>query len=79
MSKLRIVCKAPQSQGNPQVQVAASWFDVSVFVVGDDGIEHAVDNVSAVSWKCEQGKEATAVLEFVDVEIDAEGSAEVSK
>lgn len=84
MSRIRITCKAPEPiqvkefvPGYSAVcSIPASWTDVYVTLISDDGTEHAITNVEGVTWRVKQGEAATATLEFTDVDIDAE--AEVS-
>lgn len=83
MSRVRIVCKAP-SRPEPDPRspiringVVPSMTDTEVFAVADDGTEVPLDNVQAITFRvaCD-GEAATATLEVVDVEIDAEARVE---
>lgn len=80
MSRIRIVCKAP-SPSRPEPHSTfptfagqvASWPDVDLTAIGDDGTEVALYNVTAVTFRAAQGpKPASATIEFINVEIDAE-------
>lgn len=87
MSRLRIVCKGEElprrerelaSLGMiPRVNaLPATWPDLFLELVDDDGKAHAIHNVTRVEWLAEQGPEATsAVVHFfdVDVELEVEG------
>lgn len=71
MSRLRIRCKAPSTV------MPSSFLDVDVCIIGADGAETKLTNVSAITWRVRNdGEQATATLEFtdVDVEVDAEAS-----
>ncbi len=83
MSRIRIMCKAPppppprESNGTCLINgTIAQWDDVSVTFVGDDGTEHSFDNVTGITWRCSQGVEATAILEVINVDIEAEAEVE---
>lgn len=79
MTRLRIVCKVSKSEqpkvepGMPRIgSIIPSWSDMQLFLVDDDGQEHPIDNVNAVTFKAQAGTDLpVAVVEFVDVEIDA--------
>lgn len=79
MTRLRIVCKAPKSEpptvepGMPRIgSIIPSWSDMQLFLIDDDGQEHPIDNVNAVTFKAQAGTDLpVAIVEFVDVEIDA--------
>lgn len=80
MSRLRITCKAERPierrefvPGFPvMLSIPASWSDVSVTLVSDDGTEHEITNVEGITWRVSQGEMATATLEFTDVDLDVE-------
>jgi len=73
--KIRITCRAPvrpTTWGSCSFSVLPSFLDTAIIGVEDDGTEHRITNVSAVSFRVAAGEEATATLEFFDVEADIE-------
>jgi len=80
MSRLRIVCKPEvdpahvPSKWHPRVHAPLPDFsNIAVSSISDEGVETVLDNVTAVTFRCAQdGKPATAVLEFADVDVDVE-------
>ena len=74
MSRVRIRCV-----GAPPTRVAAfgitvnnpaTFHDLAVTLVDDDGTEHPVTNVRSVAFGVRAGEMATAALEFFDVDVD---------
>lgn len=62
MSRIRIRCV-----GAPP---GATFYDLTVAMVDDDGTEHPVSNVRSVAFGVRAGEMATAAIEFFDVDVD---------
>ena len=92
MAHVRIRCRLPQpttgmiagvapkgTAGFPMIcGLVASWPDVEVFIVEDDGTERAWLGVKSVEWSARAGDEPiTAKIELFNVELDV--MAEVTK
>lgn len=71
MSRIRIEIKA-----NPSGDMVTNWSGARVFLVCDDGSEHAIDNVEGVTIRCRQGEVSSATIDVEDVELrDSPGTA----
>jgi hypothetical protein len=78
--RIRVTCKAPDRPAPPASQgvtihgCCASWPDVRVVAIADDGTETELTNVTGVRFAWEAGNEAaTVVLTMVDVDVEVEG------
>lgn len=86
MSRLRITCKSASpierkefTQGYSVIlSTPASWTDVFVTLIADDGTEQAITNIEGIAWSVRQGEAATATLEFIDVDLNVEAEPEVA-
>ena len=91
MAHIRICCFLPQpassliegvkakgTAGFPVINgLVASWPDVEVFLIEDDGTERALRGVKSVEWSACVGREpCTAKLELYNVELDVMGETE---
>lgn len=72
MSRVRIRCvgsPAVVSHGL-RIETAATFHDLAVTLVDDDGTEHPITNVRSAAFGVRAGEVATAALEFFDVDVD---------
>ena len=83
MARICIRCKVHQDPagktGYPLINgFPASWADVEVVVVHNDGTEEHLHDVEEATWTCKAGSEyATATLKFIGVELDVEAEADL--
>lgn len=72
MSRIRIRCVgAPPGFVNElRFDHPATFYDLTVAMVDDDGTEHPVSNVRSVAFGVRAGEMATAAIEFFDVDVD---------
>lgn len=72
MSRVRIRCVGapPVVAHGFRVEHPATFHDLAVAIVDDDGTEHPVTNVRSVAFGVRAGEMATAAIEFFDVDVD---------
>ena len=76
--RIRIKCSRPPQPRDertlPRYDLLPSWPDTLVTMIGEDGTEHPIENVTAVSWRCAaNGEPAIATFSVLGAEIDVDG------
>ena len=77
---VRIRCRAPAPPPGSICRVIPSWLDVEVFAVTEDGQEHALEAVEAVTFEASaaDGVEPPRItLRLIEAGVDVEGVAEL--
>lgn len=73
MSRIRIRCAGPapfRTHLGLTVNNPATFHDLAVTLVDDDGTERPITNVRSVAFGVRAGEMATAALELFDVDVD---------
>lgn len=71
-------CVARESADFPRLEPPpASWEDVRVTLVADDGSEHDMSGVTSVSFSVREGEIAKATVTFLDPDVDLDAEVEL--
>jgi len=68
--RIRCVGAPPVVSDGFRIETPATFHDLAVTLVDDDGTEHPVTNVRSVAFGVRAGEMATAALELFDVDVD---------